>query len=168
MTAMKSDDTFPVLYNNQYGGFGYSRKAIEEYNKRVPAGAAKIKTGTGQGIFSQALLGKSEVDQEIYVHEIDRGDPLMVQVCKDLGNDANETYSMIAIAQVPRKFEKHYYIGEYDGLESVQIDFKRYQLDTIKSIVSDGTIASQVQVEMVRDVLLEKKPEEDSDGEDSY
>jgi hypothetical protein len=166
-SAQSSTDTFPVLYNNQYGGFGYSKKAISEYNKRVPAGAAKIKVGTGQGIASQALLGKSKVDHEKYAYEIDRGDPLMVQVCEKLGNEASDKYANITIAQVPRKFEKHYFIGEYDGLESVQIDFKGYQLDTIKSIVSDDTIPSKVQVEMVRDILLEKDPEEDSDGEDS-
>jgi hypothetical protein len=163
---MQSDDTFSVLYNNQYGGFGYSDEALKEYNKRVPAGMAKIKVGTGQGIFSQALLGNSEVAGEKHAHEIDRGDPLMVQVCKDLGDEANKKHAKIAIAQVPRKFEKHYFIGEYDGLESVQINFKGYQLDTIKSIVLDDTIPSQVQVEMVRDVLLEQKPKEDSDDSD--
>ena len=157
-----SGETFPVLYNNQHGGFDYSRKAVEEYNKRLPAGSTKIKLDVGNGPFSRAFAQgtKSEdgSDQK-FVWDIKRSDPLMVQVCSELGDEANGNYAKIAIREVPRKFEKHYCIAEYDGLEQVQIDFKRYQLDRIKSIVSDDSISSDVKVKMTQDTLVEAQDE---------
>ncbi len=81
----------------------------------------------------------------------------MVQICSELGKEANREYAKIAIAQVTRKFEKHYVIGEYDGLENVQIDFRGYQLDRIKCIVNDDSTSSDDKLRMTQDVLLEKE-----------
>ncbi len=78
----------------------------------------------------------------------------MVEVCSELGDEANGKYAKIAVREVPRKFEKHNFIGEYDGLEKVQIDFPRYRLDRIKSIVTDDSISSDVKVKMTEDTLL--------------
>jgi hypothetical protein len=158
-SARISGEMFPVLYNNCYGGFGYSVKAIEEYNKRLPAGSTKINVDVGSGPFSRAYHDgtKQEDGSDMkFVWHIERGDPLMVQVCSQLGDEANGEYAKIAVQQVPRKFEKHYFIGEYDGLEKVQIDFPRYQLDKIKSIVTDDSISSEVKVKMTQDTLLEE------------
>ena len=157
-----SGETFPVLYNSCYGGFGYSQKAVEEYNKRLPAGATEIDVTVGNGIFSRTLCQgtkKEDGSDQKFVWDIERGDPLMVQICLELGDEANAQYAKIAIKEVSRKFEKHYVIGEYDGLEQVQIDFKRYQLDKIKRIVNDDSISSEVKVKMTQDTLLEEVEE---------
>ena len=157
-----SGETFPVLYNNCYGGFGYSKKAVEEYNKRLPAGSTKINVEVGGGLFSRMLCEGTKEEggsEQKFVWEIERGDPLMVQICLELGDEANGKHAKIAMREVPRKFEKHYVIGEYDGLEQVQIDFKRYQLDKIKRIVNDDSISSEVKVKMTQDTLLEEEEE---------
>ena len=163
---------FPVLYNSCYGGFGYSTKAIEENNKRLPVGSSQIDAGRGQGMFSQLLVygeeGKTGPNQAVekYAWDIERHDPLMVQVCLDLGDEASGEHAKISIKQVPTKFKKHYFIGEYDGLESVNIDFKKYQLDKIKCIVNDDSISSTMQAKLTREVLLEVKDDEDEDAVD--
>ena len=159
--AISPSETIPVLYNNRHGGFRYSKKALNEYNKRLPSGAAKIDVERGQGRFSRAYAEharKAETNQveKKSAWDIKRHDPLMVQVCSKLGVEANGEYAEIAIAQVPRKFENHYYIAEYDGLESVEIDFQGYQLDRIKSIVQQDSLSSDDKVKMTRDVLLEE------------
>ena len=132
-------DAVPVLYNNCYGGFGFSDKAIDEYNRRLPAGSTQVK----------------------YEWEIGRADPLMVQICRELGDEADEEISKIAIGEVPRKFKDHLLIHEYNGLETVQIDIQRYKLDRINGILSDKVVSNDDKVKMAQEVLLEKNPFEE-------
>ncbi len=145
------------------GGFGYSTNAVEKYNKRLPAGERKISVEFNIGPVAIALTEEMKLEagsnavNEKCTWDIDRGDPLMVQICSELGKEANGEYSKIAIAQVPRKFEKHYVIGEYDGLENVQIDFRGYQPDRIKCIMNDDSTSSDDKVRMPQDVFLEKE-----------
>ena len=124
-----------VLYNKCYGGFSYSTKAIEEYNKRLPAGSTPI--------------------DESVEDDIRRDDPVMVQVCKELGPKANGEYANIAIKELPIKFKNCFYIREYDGRETVHIDIKGYRLDRIKRILQDDSLSSEVKLQMVQDALDE-------------
>jgi hypothetical protein len=164
-----SGDTVPVLYNNCYGGFGFSKKAVEEYNKRLPAGSTQVNVGVKIGPFAKMLAAEKRLDagssaiEEKYAWEIERADPLMVQICKELGDEANTEFSEIAIEEVPRKFKNHYVISSYDGLEQVQVDMQQYKLDRIKGILNDKVVSNKGKVKMAQDVLLEQNPfEEDA------
>jgi hypothetical protein len=160
-----SANTFPVLFNDCYGGFGYSSKAVHEYNKRLPAGSTKINENVKNGPFARLLVNEIKKDigsvDEKFVWDIDRADSLMVEICSELGDEANGQNTKLAIKDVPIKFRKHYYIEEYDGLEEVHIDFQQYKLDTIQSIVKDDTISSDAKVKIVQDTLLEEYEEDD-------
>jgi hypothetical protein len=63
VNAKMSAKTFPVLYNDRYGGFGFSAKALEEYKNRLPEGSKQLDPHYNER-FSEDL--------------IPRHDPLMV------------------------------------------------------------------------------------------
>ena len=123
-----------VVYNACYGGFGLSKEACQRY--------WDIK---GQSIwFEDALWGFTvwlvppeerleerewssvTMDEHIaynlasskqtwYNRNVDRHDPVLVQVVEELGDKANGEYAKLAIEEV----HGSYRIDEYDGNESV-------------------------------------------------
>lgn len=143
VNAKMTAETFPVLYNDRYGGFSFSKQAIQEYNKRLPAGSTLL-------------------DESSYEHDLSRDDPLMVQVIKELGPEANGKYAKIAMEEVPIKFKKHFLIGEYDGLENVQIDFQGYQMDKIRGILKDDSLSNEAKVQMTQHALDEVEYEDET------
>jgi len=83
-----------IVYNACYGGFGLSDEAMMRY--------CEIK-----GI----------PEQTIYDGDIERTDPVLVQVVEELGEKANGDYAELRIAELfPGTL---YRIDEYDGLEQV-------------------------------------------------
>ena len=81
-----------VVYNNCYGGFSLSKKAIDLYKE---------------------LTGKSE---EISAYGINRHDHALVKVVETLGAKADGYLASLRIKEI--KGNK-YRIEEYDGIESV-------------------------------------------------
>ena len=82
-----------VVINSCYGGFGLSNKALDMYKQ---------------------LSNKSE----IYAYELDRTDPILIQVVETLGAEANGYYAKLRIIEIPDDIE--WEITEYDGNESVE------------------------------------------------
>jgi hypothetical protein len=109
-------DTIGVLINDCHGGWGMSRRAIQMFNER-----------TGQNLKSFEFL------------ELARHDPILVQIYRELGSRFSGDYAEIKLETIDKKYENHYSIVEYDGMEHVKIDFDRYKLDTIQSILQNGT-----------------------------
>jgi len=81
-----------VVINKCYGGFGLSEKAIELYKK---------------------LSG----EQNVYDFCIPRTDKHLIEVIEQLGKDANNEYSNLAIVEIPDGIE--YEIDDYDGMETI-------------------------------------------------
>ena len=80
-----------VVINDCYGGFGLSDAAVERYKE---------------------LTG---VNDNLFYYEIDRDDPYLVKVVKELGADANGACSNLKIVEIPADVE--WWIQEYDGIE---------------------------------------------------
>ena len=82
-----------VVYNDCYGGFGLSDKAMERYfslANRYPSGGS---------------------------NHVCRWDPILVKIVEELGKEANAKYADLKIRDVPKG--ELFRIDEYDGLESV-------------------------------------------------
>jgi hypothetical protein len=124
-----------VVYNNCYGGFGLSKEACQRY--------WDIK---GQSIwFEDALWGftvwlvppeerleqkewssmiederfaynKAHSEQTWYNRNVDRHDPVLVQVVEELGEKAGGNFANLQIEEVYGSYR----IDEYDGFESVE------------------------------------------------
>jgi hypothetical protein len=108
-----------VLFNATYGGFQISREAISRY--------LDLKSKNG--------VDMSGVNPKFLAKDVDRTDEIMVSVVKELGDKANCRFSKIEIEYIPEKYKNHVSIGEYDGYETVRIDFTSYKLDRIRKIL---------------------------------
>jgi hypothetical protein len=102
------NEEIEVLYNNCYGGWGVSNKAKDLYKLR-------------------------KMNNSINDYLSKRSDPILIQIYHELGDEFDQKYSKTAIEKIPKKYEKYYFISEYDGLETVEIDYTKYKLDNLYS-----------------------------------
>ena len=62
------------------------------------------------------------------------------------------------IQKIPKKYENYYYIDEYDGLESVQIDYSNYELDNlkknIKEILGNNSIDIDEKINEIKKIVI--------------
>lgn len=113
---------YSVVYNDCFGGFGLSDEAIIRYHELKGVQIYNIKTEFLSYFFYEDLNGRSiaqmqEDDAEqFYCWELDRHDPILVQVVQELGEKANGDYANLAIQQISGN---RYRIDEYDGQETV-------------------------------------------------
>ncbi len=94
MTVTK--ETFKVVYNACYGGYGLSKACI-----------ARIKE------LDDSYKKLSEYD---FSYKLERHDPALVKAVEELGKAAGSSYSDLQIAIINCRTYK---IDEYDGSESV-------------------------------------------------
>ena len=111
--------TVEILYNKCFGGFGFSSEAMNEYYNR--------KQTVDPSSFSE--------------YEIERHDPVMLQIVKELGPRANGYCARLAIQSIPSHFVKYYEIDEYDGSESVRIKYDAYRIDAAKALLRDANLS---------------------------
>ena len=130
--------SLPVLYNRCYGGFNFSDAAVDLYNEIVE------RTG-GPRIPSMA-------------YDLKRTDRVMAMVVDELKEASYGLCASIGVAWVEEKFEDYVIVDEYDGCESVSIDFKRYKLDQIRVVV-ESKEADSWKVMRIGEILAEDEPD---------
>jgi len=146
-----SKKTTPVMYNARFGSFSFSSEAIAEYNIRKPSDVPPIRMST--------------------CVDIDRTDSIMAQICREMGPKANGMFSKIQIEDVPVRFSECYAIREFDGLETVCISLRKYQLECILRILDTITMSNDEKIKMIKLVFSEENQlpsnlhnEDDNDG----
>ena len=126
-----------IMYNACHGGFSFSQAAIDEYNRRKPPVMPDLSTNA---------------------HGLDRTDQLMIDICAEMRHDANGLYAAIKTEYIPLRFKDHFIITEYDGFESVNIDYNGYTLDKIKNILHNDLIAEDQKMELLMEIVNENIP----------
>lgn len=111
----KVEETFTVIYNNCYGGFGMSSFALNEYNKRL------VERDPN-----------AELLKEYYSPR--RDDPILIDLCREFGQQVNDKCSKLTLKSFPIKYKKFLKWDEYDGREDVSIDYRKYVLHQIREI----------------------------------
>jgi hypothetical protein len=91
-----------VVINDCYGGFGLSDEAFERYKQMA-------------GITDPVFL----------YYEIDRDDPYLIKVIKEMGDLANGPCSQLKIVEIPADVE--WIIQEYDGIEWVAEEHRTWR-----------------------------------------
>jgi hypothetical protein len=129
-----------VVYNACYGGFSLSKEAVQRYweikgqqvwiedDKEYPAFGiwtvwltppeerpVRKKNWESMSMDERIAYNRAHSEQTWYYHNVDRHDPVLVQVVKELGDKAGGKYAKLRIAEVSGA----YHIDEYDGNESV-------------------------------------------------
>lgn len=83
-----------IVINDCYGGFGLSDRARREYCKAI-------------GITEENFIER----------EINRDDPYLIKIVKELGMSANGPHANLKIIEIPGNVE--WIVEEYDGAEWV-------------------------------------------------
>lgn len=132
----ENKNTCKILYNSCYGGFDLSEKALSEYKKRY-------------------ITSKNSSDSENSFDLDDRTNELMIQICNELGSEANGNHSCIQITEIPLRFLNYYKINEYDGAERISIDVDKYKLNSINIILKNNTLFNDEKLKLIQQVLVE-------------
>ena len=106
-----------IVINKEHGGFGLSKEARILYLER--AGIAYTLV-SGPDRHTESLCGPQvEVNGNIWCDtDIDRDDPILVDVVRQLGRQADGRFATLKIVEVPAGVKWN--VAEYDGLEWVE------------------------------------------------
>ena len=123
------ESTFKVVYNNKYGGFGMAKNGLEEYNRRT-----------------LQRLTHSDI--------IDRSDPILIELIETMGKEVNDKNSRLAIKEFPMKYKSFLKWSDYDGNESVDIDYDKYLIHHVRKI-KDEMISSYEKIALIDQLYKE-------------
>lgn len=109
-----------IVINKCFGGFGLSDAAMLRYAeiKRIAVYPKKEKFGLTIYWLDPPEFRVSKRHRMLYDKDIDRDDPILVQVVEELGGAANGNCASLSIEDIPPGTQ--YLIEEYDGQESIQ------------------------------------------------
>jgi hypothetical protein len=103
-----------IVINRCYGGFSLSDEAIELYlNKK----GMKYRKEKGQHFSFMGYDYVVEGHENWYERDIERNDPVLVEIVEQLGKKANGSYADLDIVEIPDGV--NYVVEEYDGKEWV-------------------------------------------------
>lgn len=118
-----------IVISKSYGGFGLSDLAYERYLdlKGIKWYKSEDTSWMGTAYFTIPIEELSKIEDDdngvynldyfLYPNDIDRTDPILVQVVEELGKKANGKYSSLKVVEIPDDVE--WQIDEYDGSEWV-------------------------------------------------
>ena len=101
-------ETFKVVINTRFGGFGLSAEAIAMYRERK---------------------GMHADERATYSDEIERDDADLIAVVEALGSEkaGDDRFALLKVVEVPMWLrEKGWHIEEYDGSEHIAEDHQTW------------------------------------------
>ena len=134
-----------VVINNCHGGFGLSDDAVVRYheilgkevwitgddyfptyslvppNERQDVG---LKYGSPANWHEMSMEEKANWNetynkQTFYARDLERNDPLLIQVVEELRKGADGDHAELKIVEIPDDLNGNWYVAEYDGLEHI-------------------------------------------------
>lgn len=133
-----------VVINRCYGGFGLSHEAVMRYfeikgitvypEQDKGIGSWKfwtywlvkpedrIESKEGEAFYAMSMEDRraynaKHSEQTVYPRDIERHDPVLVQVVEEMGDKANGDHAELKVVEIPD--DVNYIIEEYDGLEHI-------------------------------------------------
>lgn len=107
-----------VVVNSCFGGFGLSHEAIMRYGELAGLNLKHIKDQQSFWMNYYFINGIEDDRHHFSSSDLNRDDPLLVQVVEELGRTADGDYAKLRIADVPDNIK--WYIDDYDGIETVR------------------------------------------------
>lgn len=125
-----------VVVNRCFGGFGLSHKAVMRYAELKGMKLFVTIDDIAKQVYKErAVVGNPEILHHYWTKEnvskddnvndyyfsesdIKRDDPMLIQVIRELKNDANGLFAKLEVVTIPDDVE--WEISEYDGSESVE------------------------------------------------
>lgn len=131
-------ETTKIVINGCFGGFGVSEEGMRRYAELkglsfyVWRDPRYSDSDLLKMYFSADPSGMTELDEDfyekhnLYPGDLDRSDPVLVQVVEELGEKASNWAAKLVVVELPKG--TLYRINEYDGYESIEtagdIDWK--------------------------------------------
>lgn len=112
-----------IVINRCYGGFSLSDRAMKRYGEINGMNLVKIPYKDRDGVVSDFFGswyrdGIEDDEHHFFMYEIERTDPILVQVVEELGVDADGDCASLHIEELPAG--TRYRIQEYDGREWIE------------------------------------------------
>jgi hypothetical protein len=107
-----------VVVNRCYGGFGLSQKAVELYFELQGWKLVTVHAGSIDCHY------KTDKNTTWYDGNLDRDDPLLIQVVETLDDEANGQFAKLEVVEIPDGIA--WTITEYDGYESVEEEHRSW------------------------------------------
>ena len=104
-----------IVINKCFGGFGISHDAMLRYAEIKGLVLAFKKSQYGS--YEYYLDKIMDNDHYFWYGKIERTDPALIQVVKELGEKANGDYASLEVVKIPDGI--NYEIDEYDGIETI-------------------------------------------------
>ncbi len=122
--------SYKVVYNSKCGGFGMSQEGLAEYNR----------------LTSLHVKG---------YYCIERDDPVLIHLVETMGKEIDDECSRLKIKEFPMKYKSFLKWTEYDGRETVSIDYEQYLISNIRNINDDTTLSSDEKIERIQEQYRE-------------
>jgi len=127
-----SAETFKIIYNACYGGFDLSKNALAEYNRRT---------------------SKNVIHPDYISHE----DPILVDMIETMDpKEINVKHSRLKVKEFPKIFKDFLSWHEYDGKESVTVNYDKYISHHVKLILEMDTSAEE-KVNLISKLYIDTK-----------
>jgi len=121
MTSAAPTTTIKILYNDCYGGFGFSEEFKAAYKER---------TGRDATTFNQLFRAV-------------RADPIAVELFERLGSArASGENASLSVREIPALFERYWTIEEYDGNEWVHVNVNEAYADLLHQYMDSGDLGA--------------------------
>lgn len=127
---MSLQQTFKVVYNDCYGGFDLSASGLDEYNLR-----------TSKNI---TLPDYINYDDPVLIDMVETMDPTYI----------NSKNSKLKIKEFDIKFKEFLSWYEYDGKETVSIDYDKYIIKNVESILYIN-ISADEKIELISNLFTD-------------
>ena len=114
MLRLRKGKNMKVVINCDFGGFGLSDEASRLYLTKKRIGWTEEKTGFMS--LTNFKIG-SNSDDYFWDHQLERNDPVLIEVIEELGKKANGKYANLKIVEIPNDVE--WQVEEYDGMEHI-------------------------------------------------
>lgn len=122
--------SYKVVYNSVFGGFGMSKKGLEEYNR---------------------LTSKNVIHAEAIASD----DPILIHLVETMGDAIHTEYSNLKIKEFPMKYKGFLKWADYDGRETVRIDYEQYLISNIRDVKDDTNLSCDEKIERIQEQYRE-------------
>lgn len=91
----------------------------------------------------------------IHAEEIASDDPILIYLVETMGDAIHTEYSKLKIKEFPMKYKGFLKWTDYDGRESVCIDYEQYLISNIRDIKDDTHLSCDEKIERIQEQYRE-------------
>jgi len=130
-----------VLVNDCYGGYGISLEAEQLYFTKKGISFELLEEKYGRG--------KYLIDGEEVYAELDRDDPILIEVVEEIGSErASGIHAELSISEIPDGCD--YSIHEYDGTEYIDSTWFTFTTEQLRNGLTEHQLELASKVSCIK------------------